>query len=261
MLRKLTTLLGIMLLLSFMVGCKQETVINSAEKLDIETIKSLLEQGEYGAAQEALEIIVSEEAENAEAYFLLGLSHFRLGEVEPAREAFNQALKLDPERAAAIHHNLGSLAYQEGELEKAEAEFKVALELEPDDPDSHYQLGATYLMMALPTSDAPPDPERIALAQATFEKCLELDPDKTEALVGLGNSYLLQNNMEKALEQLEKAVDKDPEMPEALFALGRTYAMLGQTEQAEQTLENFLATQPPDVWRQQAEELLNQLQQ
>ncbi len=258
---KLTAICGIILTLTMLFGCNQAPPAIPAADLDIEAIKALLDTGEYATAQQALEAILAEDAENAEAYFLLGLSYFKLGETTPARAAFNQALELDPERAGAIHHNLGSLAYQEGELQTAEEEFKIALELEPNDPDSHYQLGATYLMLALPTSDAPPDAERIAQAQAKFEECLELAPDKAEALVGLGHSYLLQNNMVKALEMLEQAVEKSPQMPEALFALGRTYAMSGETERAQETLERFLTTNPPETWRQQAEDILNQLEE
>ncbi|MCD4738612.1 MAG: tetratricopeptide repeat protein [Anaerolineae bacterium] len=258
---KLTAICGIMLALTMLLGCNQATPTIPIADLDIEAIKALLDTGEHVLAQQALEAIIAEDTENAEAYFLLGLTRFKLGAVEPAREAFNRALELDPERAGAIHHNLGSLAYQESELETAEEEFKIALELEPDDSDSHYQLGATYLMMALPVNDAPPDTERIAQAQAKFKECLELAPDKAEALVGLGHSYLLQNNITKALEVLEKAVEKSPQMPEALFALGRTYAMAGETEQAQEILGKFLATNPPTTWRQQAEDILNQLEQ
>lgn len=258
---KLTAIFGIMLALILLAGCHPAESTPLAANLDIEAIKEQMDAGEYTIAQQALEAIIAEDKENSEAYFLLGLSHFKLGEIAPARAAFNRALELDPERAGAVHHNLGSLAYQEGELETAEKELKTALELEPNDPDSHYQLGATYLMMALPLNDAPPNAERIAQAQAKFEECLELAPDKAEALVGLGNSYLLQNNLEGALELLEKAVEKSPQMPEALFTLGRTYAMSGQTEQAQTTLNEFLATNPPATWRQQAEDILNQLEE
>jgi tetratricopeptide (TPR) repeat protein len=101
----------------------------------------------------------------------------------------------------------------------------------------------------------------LAKAQAEFERALEIAPGKAEALVGLGNSYLLANELDQAIETLQDAVDVNPEMPEALFALGRAYALAGQAEEARETLERFLQTDPPAVWAQQAQQLLDQLGQ
>ncbi|MGC9399382.1 MAG: tetratricopeptide repeat protein [Anaerolineae bacterium] len=248
---------SLILALLALAGCGGE--VETPTPPDLESLKAQIEAGEYQAAVQVLEEIVANNEENAEAYFLLGLSYFNLNQYQKARDAFNRALELDPQRAAAIHHNLGALAYQMGDIETAETEFKAALEIEPDDPDTHYQLGATYLIKALPAEQQTPDPERLAQARAEFEQALELAPGKAEALVGLGNSYLLENRLEEAIETLAKAVEASPEMPEALFALGRAYALNGQSEEAREVLERFLDTNPPEVWAQQAQQLLNQL--
>ncbi len=255
--KRLRIIGGALVLLLIVVGCSPDTP--SPAPVDLSEIKAQIEAGEYQVAAQALEEVVAKNEESGEAYFLLGLSYFNLNRYQDARDAFNQALELDSERAAAIHHNLGALAYQMGDIETAEAEFKAALETEPDDPDTHYQLGATYLVKALPADSQMPDPEMLEMARAEFERALELAPGKAEALVGLGNSYLLENRLEDAVETLEDAVDANPEMPEALFALGRAYALVGQAEDARETLERFLQTEPPAVWAQQAQQLLEQL--
>ena len=244
-------------MLLIVTGCSPDAT--TMEPVNLDDVKAQVEAGNYQAAAQALEKVVAENEENAEAYFLLGLSYFNLNRYQDAREAFNHALELDSDRAAAIHHNLGALAYQMGDIETAEAEFKAALETEPDDPDTHYQLGATYLVKALPADSQTPDPEMLAEAQAEFERALELAPGKAEALVGLGNSYLLENRIEEAIDTLEDAVDANPEMPEALFALGRAYALGGRIEDARTTLARFLETDPPEVWAQQAQQLLQQI--
>jgi Flp pilus assembly protein TadD len=218
-----------------------------------------MDAGNYVDAAQKLEEIVDANDENAEAYFLLGVARFNLGEYELARSAFERALELDPERAASVHHNLGALAYQMQDFQTAETEFKAALETDPDDPDTHYQLGATYLVQALPANTMTPDAEMLTRAEEQFEKALDLAPGKGEALVGLGNVYLLDNRVEEAVEVLEQAVDGNPEMGEALFALGRAYTLAGETEEARATLQRFLEGNPPEVWAEQARQILAQL--
>jgi len=234
----------------------EETTLPTA---DLEAIREKIDAGDYAGVPQALEAIIAQDEEDAEAHFLLGLAYFNVNNYEKAREAFERTLALDPQRAAAVHHNLGALAYQTGDLQTAVDEFNAALTADPDDPDSHYQLGATYLIMALPANSLTPDQSMVVKAQEEFEKALELSPGKPEALVGMGNVHLLQNQVEEAISFLEEAVEQNPEMPEALFALGRTYAASGDVENAKATLQRFLESNPPEVWAQQAQEILTQL--
>ncbi len=229
-------------------------------EVDLEEARPLLDAGRYEEAREQLKQFVAANPQHAEAHFLLGLAHFNLEEYGPAEEAFRRSLDLDVDRAAAVHHNLGALAYQTGEIETAIEEFQAALEIDPDDSDSHYQLGASYLVQALPSDQmSPPDEASLKKAEAQFEHALELKPNKPEALVGLSNVYMLQNRLDEAISLLETALEQNPQMREALFALGRAYAAAGQLEKSKETLQRFLATDPPAVWAQQAEELLSQL--
>ncbi len=227
--------------------------------VDLETIQAQIDAGEFAAARVVLEQIVASDNTNAEAYFMLGLACFNMQDYSKAKEFFGRSVDLDPSRAAAVHHNLGALAYQTGEMATAVQEFQAALKVDPNDPDTHYQLGATYLLMAFPENATEPDTANLALAQEEFEQSLALSPDKPEALVGLSNVYMFQNKAADAVELLEKAVEQAPDMREALFALGRAYAMSGETEKAKKTLKSFLDTNPPEVWAEQAQQILDQL--
>lgn len=255
--RQIMTVL--LVLMTLLVAACQAQPTPEVVVQNLDEIKAQIDAGNYAEAMGALETYIAEQPEDAEAQFLLGLAYFNLGNYEEAREAFNESLNLDSDRAGAVHHNLGVLEYQAGNLEKAIEEFNTALETDPEDPDTHYQLGAAYLVKALPANSNVPDEEWLRKAQSQFQKALDLQPGKAEALVGLGNSYLLENRIDEAIEVLEQAVEENPQMPEALFALGRTYATAGQTEQARETLQAFLETNPPQVWAEQARQLLVQL--
>ncbi len=225
----------------------------------LEAIQAQLEAGDFEGAEAELTARLEADDTNAELHFQLGLTHFKLGEYELAREAFERSLALDPVRAAAVHHNLGVLAYQTGDLSTALNEFQAALEADPDDADTHYQLGATYLVLAFPLEATLPDPDLIAEAQAEFGRALEIAPGKPEALVGLANAHMLLSDYDRAIPLLEDVLDGSPDMREALFALGNAYAAVGETEKCVATFERFLATNPPAVWAQQAEEILAQI--
>jgi len=253
-------LLGGLLVLLMIGGVAASVYFSRPSTVNLEAVQQQIDAGDYSAAARALEQYVARNKNDAEAYFLLGLTYFNTGKYTEARAAFQQAMTLDPDRAGAVHHNLGALAYQTGELETATQEFNAALAIDPNDPDSHYQLGATYLVMAVPlTVDAAPDADVLSKAEVEFQHALQLAPEKPEALVGLGNVYLLQNRFEEAVTVLAQAVKARPQMSEALFALGRAYAATEQPELARTTLQQFLDTQPPAEWAQQAQLLIAQL--
>lgn len=226
---------------------------------DLAAIQNEMDAGEFESARTKLEAIVASDETNAEAHFTLGLALFNLGDYTAASEHFTRSLQLDPERAAAVHHNLGVLAYQSGEMATAESEFSLALDVDPSDADTHYQLGATYLIQAYPMGAVEPDAALLQKAQSEFEDALEIAPGKPEALVGLANIDMLRGEMEQAIVRLEQVTAQDPAMREALFALGRSYAAVGRTEEARATLRQFLDTAPPAIWAEQAQQMLTEL--
>ncbi len=244
----------LILLLVLLTACGK-----SVPALDEATAK--MEQGDYEGAFTDLQAIVQAEPDNVEAQFQLGMAALRSNHPAEAEAAFRRVLALDPERSAAVYHNLGVLYYQQGKIDEAIAQFKAALEKEPDDPDTHYQLGAAYLVQALPADpNGSIDEAKVNQAIEEFEQALKVEPEKAEALVGLGNAYLLEGKTEEAIAKLEEAVEAAPEMPEALFTLGQAYAQAGRIDEAKTTLHRFLETDPPDAWAQQAQALLTQLE-
>jgi tetratricopeptide (TPR) repeat protein len=257
--------LGVVVVLVLVAGVTAAIILSGNKALPeqasagLEAIQSEMDAGAYDSARAKLEAIVAEDAENGEAHFKLGLVLFNLGDYSLAREHFTRALDLDPGRAAAVHHNLGVLAYQSGDMATAQSEFGAALSADPTDADTHYQLGATYLVQAYPMGAMEPDPEFLQQAESEFQRALELVPGKPEALVGMANVQMLRGEMEAAVELLEEAIAQSPSMREALFALGRSYAALGQTEKARTTLRQFLDTDPPTMWAEQAEQMLAEL--
>lgn len=225
----------------------------------LDAVATQMAQGEYQGAREELERLLAVDETNPEVHFNLALAYFNLGQYTAAREHFVRAAELDPERSGAVHHNLGVLAYQMGDLDTAAEEFEAALASDPSDPDTHYQLGAVFLTRAIPAGSVLSDPVWVERAEAEFNRALALEPGKPEALVGLANVHLLRKDVEAAIPLLEEALTERPNMQEALFALGQAYVTLGEVELAKDVLQRFLDTHPPDVWAEQAQEMLERL--
>lgn len=226
---------------------------------DVEAARALLEEGRFLEARAMTESLIAHEPDHAEAHFLLGLICLRLEDAPCAERELKQSLALEPERKAAVEHNLGVLAFSQNKLDEALQHFQAALDADPDDLDTRYQLGAVYLVLALPEDSMVVDMQMLAQATAQFDAVLGRDPNKVEALVGLGNVRLIEGRYEEAVTLFERAVAVKP-IPEALFALGRAYAILGRGEEARATLQRFLDTNPPELWAEQARALLGQLE-
>ncbi len=96
---------------------------------------------------------------------LQGEQHMALGQIEQARQAFEQALALDPERTA-VHLRLGNLHQSQGNATAAIDCYIRAIELAPERLEPHQNL--CYLLLAQGRFDA---------VAAHVRQILELKPD------------------------------------------------------------------------------------
>lgn len=72
-----------------------------------------------------------------------GVQWARAGQTEQAREAFEQALVLDPGHYRSLT-NLGNLALEAGQPQQAIELYQKSLALNPDYPGTHHNLAAAY---------------------------------------------------------------------------------------------------------------------
>lgn len=78
-----------------------------------------------------------------EAYLNLGVAHYQLAEWEEARQAFVQAVELDPANPLA-RYNLGCVLEELGEIDEAILQLKRAIRAMPGHADSHFNLALAY---------------------------------------------------------------------------------------------------------------------
>jgi serine/threonine-protein kinase len=211
---------------------------------------------------------IARDPDFAGAHATLAMVHAQLAETgvfDPAsayvraREAVDQALRIDPDLDTA-HCALGFLkAVREYDWPGAEREFERALELNPSGADTYDLYGrvcagiAQYDKgIALLERAAELDPlahrvditttllraGRIDEAIERAEAALELDShDRTRAT--LGWAYFLNGRHQEGLAELERAVAMAPGTLMWLAQLGEAHALAGNAARAREILETL----------------------
>jgi len=102
--------------------------------------------------------------------------------------------------SAALHNNIGGIAFEEGRLSDALTELTQAHRLDPQDPAIALNLGRVYLHAGEP-----------AAAARALEDAVRLEPPSYFAWLNLGRAYLHLRDAPRARQALERARRMRPE--------------------------------------------------
>lgn len=94
---------------------------------------------EFEAAQKYYESVLREKGNQSQAQFGLGSSAFQQGDMEMAKQAFEQSLKTnDNKLKSKAMYNLGNTFYKNEKKDEALAFYRKALELDPTDKEAKF---------------------------------------------------------------------------------------------------------------------------
>ena len=212
-----------------------------------------LEAEEYRAAIRRYRRCVALNDESPAPWIGLGLCYGRLGLLERAIEAFEEALTRGP-GIEEIHCNLTHCHALAGELAQAEEHARQAIALDPRCPHVHRHLALAYLLAGDPERSlaawrrvqvlAPEHPEmdvgvgrafaslgRRAEARARYLAALD-GPFAADAHFGLGDLARDSEETEEALDHYREALARDPAFGEARLRVAGCLAELGRYDEA-----------------------------
>jgi tetratricopeptide (TPR) repeat protein len=164
-------------------------------------------QAETEAAARAAKTVEGGRSE-ARVYLENGRVFYRNDEDTQAAEAFQQALKLDPELAEA-HFRLGLTYDSLGQEQEAEAAYKKAVDSykkylsineNNDDAEAHYNLGQTYAGLHLYSE-----------AVREYRQATRLKPDDAAMHYDLGLALMRLAQYDEASKAFAKSLELDPE--------------------------------------------------
>jgi protein O-GlcNAc transferase len=168
------------------------------------------------------------QADGSGAHFNRGVVLQQKGDLEGARQAYEQALRLAPRRVDA-RSNLGLVYLNLGRNEQAVEALSRALAIQPE-------LAAARLFLGLAQFRA----GRIEAAQRELTRVLDAQPAHPQALHLLGLCLLKRDRVEEGIRALEAALQANAVNADAAYTLATAYLAVGEIEKAEALLEGPL---------------------
>lgn len=176
----------------------------------------------------------------------LAICYGETGQIEPARQEYEVALKNEPERAELRHGHAVVLARQD-KWDESCAEFARAVKIRPVYPEAQYNWGLTLMRMGKPEEAVPHLEEalkqrpgynlahitlgnaymhltRCADARASYQQYLKASPGNAAIHVRVGLTFLCENKPQEAAASFKEALRYQPGNAEALEQL----CLLGQ---------------------------------
>ncbi|MBW4037855.1 MAG: tetratricopeptide repeat protein [Acidobacteria bacterium] len=208
-------------------------------------------------------------AEMQRLTFLMGMSHYGLGEFKAAALDLQQSADNDPQNLPLLltlahscllsqqyacvvdtYHRMVVLNPKSAEADMlvgealdemkdmtgATKEFRAAVEANPKEPNVHFGLG--YLLW-----------KQVQYSEAAqqFQAELANNPQYTQANLYLADTYLRMDNLNDAKSILEKVVKTDPNIYMGRLDLGIVFQSLGHTQHALREFKAATLLKPDEV--------------
>jgi predicted O-linked N-acetylglucosamine transferase (SPINDLY family) len=192
----------------------------------------LLREGEPARARSLCDEILRRAPRNAEALYLVGLTHLADGDAERAVPALRQALEAAPGQATAREY-LGLAYLMLGRFADAESALTKVVASPNAPPSAFMRLGAAMIEQG-----------RAADAIPILRRGLALDPSSTDCHLNMGRALAQTGDSEGARDQFESVLRIDPANLQAAFNLGVLALQGERLDEAAHCFERVLRASP-----------------
>jgi tetratricopeptide (TPR) repeat protein len=142
--------------------------------------------------------------QTAKGHFQKGNEFSEAMQFTEAAQEYEKALELDPDNVDVMS-NLGVTYYRLGQLDEAINIYTQAIAIAPEDADIRSNLAAAYVQKQEPGGAA----GQLDLALEQYQKAIELAPDLAEAHYGAGAVYALLGRIDEAIQAFERFQELD----------------------------------------------------
>jgi len=188
--------------------------------------------------------------DRATSYYHYTLAHMYeeqvtvYGRSELANKAIDEyrlAIEADPS-SEFLTSGLAELYVKTGRIRDAVLEAQDIIKRDPNNLEAHKLLGRIYLRSLgdMPGGNGSDNVLKLAIEQ--YERIVKIEPNNVDDHLLLGRLYRLNNDLQKAENELKTAVQLDPNSEEAITTLALLYSEEGDTAHALQVLSSVPAT-------------------
>ena len=158
-----------------------------------------------------------------------------------AIEEYRLAIEADPS-SEFLTSGLAELYVKTGRIRDAVLEAQDIIKRDPNNLEAHKLLGRIYLRSLgdMPGGNGSDNVLKLAIEQ--YERIVKIEPNNIDDHLLLGRLYRLNNDLQKAENELKTAVQLDPNSEEAITTLALLYSEEGDTAHALQVLSSVPAT-------------------
>jgi len=171
-----------------------------------------------------------------------GEAHFAAGDLERSIQAYEQAVRLQPDNAELLAelarvqtYSSALIATADGErdrLQAAKVSVDQAIEVDPDNSYAWTIRTLVYDWLASLEGDLSAKGEHFRIAQSSADQALFLDPNNSLALAFKAEVFVDQQNYARALDTIEDALAQDPDRMDVLRVYGTVLESHGRYDEA-----------------------------
>jgi tetratricopeptide (TPR) repeat protein len=188
--------------------------------------------GDIARAQALCEAALTANANDADAWQLLGVLAQQAGEATRSRTFLERAVALRPADVRA-HYNLAIAQAALGDVAAAIASYEAAVALAPSFAAAHSNLGVLYART-----------DRRGDALRAHTAAIQAQPDFAAAYCNLAAVLIELTRFEEAIRVLETATRVAPDVPEVAVNLAHAYRRSGRIRAALEATQRALALRP-----------------
>ena len=188
--------------------------------------------GQVEQARQAYRQALQMEPDNPDGLHLLGMLEGQFGSRDEGAALIARAIAVKPEEPM-FHNNLGNVHFTANRLEEAESCYRRAVQLDPARYDAFNNLAVLLGRKG--------DKEG---AESTFKALLEVAPGFTDARENLAELYLRQGKLSEALAQCAAGLVTTPRAAGLRRLLGLAYSTWDMPEQAAQVYRDWIRDEP-----------------
>lgn len=181
---------------------------------------ALFDAARYVEAKDAYQSAIRLKPDYAAAYCNLGLCLRLLGQVDDAIAAYERALEVQPGETTALTNLIAALRAN-GDIDSAETHLRKLAELRPDDALVRSELANILFKRG-----------QFAAAAAEFQRVIEIDPGMSGDYYNLGACYVELEDLDRALTTWLTALAYDEKNMSVRKGLAVLYWQRGEFDKA-----------------------------